>query len=123
MTAADGNECVSCFNPSEGHSEWCPWHPDQVREREFALSAVAEWLLVAALALPRRTHLVWRREDAPSVLTDDRIGDLSDCSWISLHPPDDQDYVSWAGDQSFGCFEIRQFRLPNGWQVRYGFHG
>jgi hypothetical protein len=120
--------CKNC-DRDEGHADYCYDHPSKVAARQAARDAASVWLdnwrdsMVSACGeKAARTILVWRHYEAPEVFETWDLASQDDMDWIAAIPPD-SGTVWWAEEGgSFGCCDVDVVDLPNGWQLRYGYH-
>jgi hypothetical protein len=120
---------MTCSCYEDVHTEWCWMHPSKVAARQAARDAASVWLdnwrdsMVAACGeKAARTILVWRHYEAPEVFETWDLASQDDMDWIAAIPPD-SGTVWWAEEGgSFGCCDVEAVDLPNGWQLRYGYH-
>jgi len=101
----------------------------KAKARQDARDAASVWLdnwrdnmMAACGEKAANTILVWQHYKAPEVFETWDLASQDDMDWIAAIPPG-IDYVAWADyGGGFGCCDVEEVELPNGWRLRYGYH-
>lgn len=111
--------CQNCYL-NDGHEDWCHSGLEKTAARAAARASVAEF--IDQCGFPPKASMVWSFYDAPQCMRTWDLSSQDDADWIAIFPPDFPN-PWWAEDgTSFGCCDVDTIELPNGWQMRVGFH-
>ena len=91
---------------------------EQAEARWAAMDAVVEWMNQPR---PQGCAMIWRRGAEPDVFKSWDLSSQDDLDYIGLFPPNEWHHYADEGG-SFGCCNVEVIKLPNGWEIRYGYH-
>jgi len=111
--------CQNC-NRDDGHEDWCYSGPEKQAARAQARANVSEH--IDGCGYPLDAAMVWPFYKAPQCMRSWDLSSQDDADWIAIFPPDFP--CPWWAEigTAFGCFDVDIIELPNGWQMRVGFH-
>ncbi len=112
--------CQNCYRSDGTHEDYCHSHPDKAAARSVARLVVAAHIDLTGY--PPDASIVWPFYKAPQCMRTWDLSSQDDADWIAIFPPGFPN--PWWADEGhgFGCFDVDVIELPNGWQMRVGFH-
>lgn len=91
------------------------------------MTEMATFLDTYAASAPRGKHgeipaLVWTAHNAPECFGHYEVYTADDHDYVAATPPDS--YHRWCEESgAFGCCDVEEIELSNGWTIHVGYHG